>query len=530
MSRSDEIRDMINNILINVRKRAESSENAEKNYEDEPIVKRASDLFETPETKPEREVPEKIRELRRIETAFENRLLTDTALFCKEARFMADYEDAFSFDGTFFCYYPTYRQMSDDELRGYFSMRSKIRRGILPDDPPLSFLFVYIYEQINLIGAESPEAAFENLKKIYEKYGEKERKLNSYLSVWLSDFVLYYDLDGKLIENLPVMRRRRLLGALLAYGNKSDEEIRDALFEWSDYRPQRSAFFKQYPSDFARAAVKLYKKMCAHAKKSCKTSYFARCFAEPYTSAYAVFTAALFGGAKHADFDRDFDELTHFSCRNGHFARTGYPDALQKSAELGDALRALDAVYREKTGFPAPLKDVPSTKTLKKMIDESISEVEAEKAEEKRKKIEIDLSSLKTIRADADLTMGMLLTEEETASEMPAETDAPAAVIVSTSADNFLPQETIFEAAAPPEASSPLSVLTAAERDFLREIAAGGTGGTAAKGAGKMPSVLADGVNDKLYDLFADTVIECKDNGFAVVPDYLEELKGILRI
>ena len=192
MSRYDEIRDMINNILVNVRKRAEGAESgeiSEKSYGDEPILRRASDLLPANAVPPEKEVPEKIRELRRIETAFENRLLSDTALFCKEARFMADYEDDFSFDGTFFCYYPTYRQMSDDELRGYFSMRSKIRRGILPDDPPLSFLFVYIYEQINLIGAESPAEAFENLIKIYEKYGEKERRLEGYLSVWLSDFV-----------------------------------------------------------------------------------------------------------------------------------------------------------------------------------------------------------------------------------------------------------------------------------------------------------------------------------------------------
>ena len=47
--------------------------------------------------------------------------------------------------------------------------------------------------------------------------------------------------------------------------------------------------------------------------------------------------------------------------------------------------------------------------------------------------------------------------------------------------------------------------------------------------AGHMLSVLTDEINENLYDSFGDTVIETGEDGTpAVVPDYLDELKGML--
>ena len=47
--------------------------------------------------------------------------------------------------------------------------------------------------------------------------------------------------------------------------------------------------------------------------------------------------------------------------------------------------------------------------------------------------------------------------------------------------------------------------------------------------AGHMLSVLADEINENLYDEFGDTVIETNETGIPVlVEDYIDDLKGML--
>ena len=48
-------------------------------------------------------------------------------------------------------------------------------------------------------------------------------------------------------------------------------------------------------------------------------------------------------------------------------------------------------------------------------------------------------------------------------------------------------------------------------------------------GAGRtMPSLLADAINEKLFDLFGDTVLAFDGDTPEPVEDYIEELKGIV--
>lgn len=43
-----------------------------------------------------------------------------------------------------------------------------------------------------------------------------------------------------------------------------------------------------------------------------------------------------------------------------------------------------------------------------------------------------------------------------------------------------------------------------------------------------MPSLLADAINEKLFDLFGDTVLAFDGDTPEPVGDYIEELKGIV--
>ena len=91
-------------------------------YEDEPILRRASQL---PRQKPaaaqtEQQEPSKIRQMRKLNNKYGYSARLDAATFCRQAKFMADYEDDLPWDGYCELYYPSYESMTDRQLRGYF--------------------------------------------------------------------------------------------------------------------------------------------------------------------------------------------------------------------------------------------------------------------------------------------------------------------------------------------------------------------------------------------------------------------------
>ena len=120
----------------------------------------------------------------------------------------------------------------------------------------------------------------------------------------------------------------------------------------------------------------------------------------------------------------------------------------------------------------------------------------------KAMRIEIDLSKLADIRAAADVTRDKLIVDEETEEPAPEPVSEPEAAQV---------------------ADSPLNE---AETAFLRALLTGGEASAAAKSAGTMPSLLADSINEKLFDVFADTVIDCSADVPEIIEDYVDELKN----
>ena len=52
------------------------------------------------------------------------------SIFIKQGKLLAGYEDDYVYDRQVLRYFPTYQSLTDPELRGYFSWRTKLRRGI----------------------------------------------------------------------------------------------------------------------------------------------------------------------------------------------------------------------------------------------------------------------------------------------------------------------------------------------------------------------------------------------------------------
>jgi hypothetical protein len=275
---------LIEQILSNS-KFAPKAEAEGKLYRDEPIIFTAKKL--------EGLTPPQYREMRRIGTDSAARLKSTARIFYEQARFMEDFEDDFDFKGEFARYFPTYEVMNLQELRGYFSWRTKWRRG-QAEKTQTSFAFVYIYELLNQIGVKSPEAGFFALKDFWLAFRDFDYQLDRYVETWLRDYVVYNRLDKALLAEFAEVNFDQALLVLLDYKARTVDEVFAALNSVSSYNLENSRFFKQRPEEFREIACDIFAQYSEHYDKKCRKPLFQKLFGQQYTTPYYMFQTAVF--------------------------------------------------------------------------------------------------------------------------------------------------------------------------------------------------------------------------------------------
>ena len=108
--------------ILNDEKLLNSRAFRDKVYTDEPIIRTASQI-------PRPRTPEKIKEMKGLAFTPEAYWKTSAWLFYTQGKFMEDFEDVYDFKEDFVKYFPSYRDMTIEQLRGYFSWRTKVRKG-----------------------------------------------------------------------------------------------------------------------------------------------------------------------------------------------------------------------------------------------------------------------------------------------------------------------------------------------------------------------------------------------------------------
>lgn len=88
----------------------------------------------------------------------------------------------------FMQYWPTYSSMSTQQQQWYFYWRSLVRQEqYLPTD--LSYIFVHIYEILNLVEEPNPQQASTYLWRLWQQYRVQHPKLDRYLADWGGDLL-----------------------------------------------------------------------------------------------------------------------------------------------------------------------------------------------------------------------------------------------------------------------------------------------------------------------------------------------------
>ncbi len=424
------------------------------------------------------------------------------SIFIKQGKLLAGYEDDYVYDRRVTHYFPTYQSLTNPELRGYFSWRTKLRRGNL-QKTSLTYAFLYIYELLNQIGVTDPMDGYRKLTEFRDAYGALDDGILPYLNLWLMDYVVYYNLDAGLLADDPQVRFNRGIAVLDSIQSRGDEEVIRAVKQLSPKWLERSKFYREYREDCDTVIVRVLRQMSAHYNARCKKT-----MVEQYFGSFSQYRVILFDAAvfheRQVEGSRQYmvDENYIYRCRNGLWSVQKYNCLPNSNGKLGDVLKAIDGVMRECYGYGRPIQYKLDTKWILKIIQEEARNLLTEKKAAEEKKITIDYSRLARIRSDAAVTRDRLMVEEE------AEEEAPP---VQTPAPAEEPEDT---------------PLTRDEYRLLQSLLYGRDYGWV-RSSGLMLSVLVDGINDKLYDTFSDSVLQ-GDDPPELIEDYIADLKEMI--
>ena len=153
-----------------------------------------------PKAAPEKKPSQLIREYRGSGLVTSVKILSWPTTFEFYTKFCRDASRYFSLTHEpceyvyFFSYMPQYEQMTFSQMSYYLYWRSEIRKGnYLKTD--INYLFLYIYEIINLTDKIPPSHGAKILSRLWATYRNDFRYLDKYLGEWLCDYCLIHDVS-----------------------------------------------------------------------------------------------------------------------------------------------------------------------------------------------------------------------------------------------------------------------------------------------------------------------------------------------
>ena len=167
----------------------------------------------------------------------------DSELFYRQAKFMEDFADDYEGDTKFFMYYPYYQHMGYEQLRTYFTWRTKVRQGeIMPTSG--SYVFLYVYELLSGIGVDDPLDGLYKLVSIWNSLLKYAPALENYLPRWIKDYHVYYELPHSFSDFIIEHNLQKYYSLMLIL----EEGFKDSLELWnnvSSYDVMKSKFYNE---------------------------------------------------------------------------------------------------------------------------------------------------------------------------------------------------------------------------------------------------------------------------------------------
>ena len=323
----------------------------------------------------------------------------------------------------FMQYWPTYESMDAAQQRWYFYWRTQLRQGnCLPTD--LSYLFVHIYEVINMVGFDTPGEAFNHLDEFWRYYRQLQPKLDRYLPDWIADFIVIHELAPNALdwysEVGKVTQAADLNFVLEAWVNSGDpfEALSDgALFALAKYNPTKSKFYKKFSesTDLHNG----YKKALVAVDQATRQELGKTLFHLHQPAQRQVIRRAPFASALHAYPGTEIEiAATH-----------AWTEVEAISATLNSIIKHADNVLRQQAGYSYRLRGIQLTEASKSVIEAALQ------LEAPRQELAIDHSEIAQLAKDSQAIRERLLADAGPESDRaePAEAEGDEQLVEAAS-------------------------------------------------------------------------------------------------
>lgn len=458
--------------------------------------------------------------------------LADPArLFRRQALMMSEYTDHYVEAHPFAVYFPSYQQMTYEQLRTYFTWRTAVREGRVYSTW-VSYAFVYIYELLQNIGVGDPRQGLEKLLEFWRSFRVFYPLLDRYLLAWLKDYHVYYPMDRSFRDFADDSGLRLHYPMVFLYDMKPEESF-ECYADLADYDIRHSSFYSETTLPLLRACFPLVLERWRSAFEKRKRLFEDQIlYAMPRETAWKPFAKALFcPDANQPDRQIVLSVRESYTCQNRVW--THKAPMMQTSGRrlAGYILKEMEAQLREAEKYRHKLTahpDVCDAAVLRRLEElgttpsRLIAEgVAAYYRQATFKAVIIDRGSLEQIRREAQDTQAKLTVPDDQTEILPADaiqsrTDDPRESGKPRQPDD--PWSGLAEALAPVEREALAVILDA--QDFA----------ALARSRSLMPEVLADAINQKAVDWLGDALIEMDERGQAQIFDeYLDAVMACVK-
>ena len=473
-------------------------------------------------------IPPRIREMMELyrhgDGSFENKCRN----FYVQGKFMEDYEDSAPWNGECRRYFTTYHDLNADQLRGYFSWRAHVRRGEFRRIPA-SLAYLYLYELLSGIGTDSAEDCLAKMKAFEAGYldaGFGDPSMRGNLHRWTAEYAVVHGASPEYLTayvGADLLQRDEALMKLHAPEDYTDEELFGALSLVTGGKIESSPVITKEAERGKHLLAEVWKDLTKNYDLN-GWDIFTACFGKLKEFPWHPFANAVYYSEQREE-DREYvlNGCRKYVCRNGIWTEVRYDDLYFDKYRVHAVVRAADRLLRRylKTGHYLRAKKEeewaqPYIEAVieadRAAVQEAEKEAERAAAEAAKPKVTIDLSGLDRIRRDAAITRESLLTEDEKA-EFRAEPQ------ISENAGS-VPAE--------PQAVAQIAGLDSIHTQILAAVMRGDTIAELIKEHHLMPSVVADAINEALFDEIGDNVLTCDGSGIELIEDYRMDLEDLL--
>lgn len=437
----------------------------------------------------------------------------------------------------FFSYMPQYLQLNPNQRAYYLWWRDNARRNIwLKAD--YSYVYLYIYEIINLPDFISPAKGLDGLCDVWLAYREELPKLDRYMTEWVTDYCLINLLEPPLEKLRPIM---------------------GTLFENSTFRE----FFTPTGGDFYREA--LFTLACSYNWRQSKfyTDETAPLFERHIPAAFAIACDRLEKSDKRFSFnDGSFtaasltrDAYTGSLCAYNVKRRIDVEYyAVSRSPELKmlvtDIIKYSENIIRGMKGIKSRFPTPTLSDEIKEAINEYFEPFKPRKAPKKEEApdymrqydapttgitpedaLKIEARSWNTTEKlieafdeDDEKPERTSVVSPAISAEQPDENDAIGTIEGDSPPDSApRPNDSAFQQNAehiPPLVISLLTALRDGDNAAFISVAAENN---------LLPESAAELVNERLYDIIGDIVIEADGGAFSLIDDYKPDIDEIIK-